>query len=127
MQMQRMMRHRAAGLLSFMLVLSFSLSVPGEVCAGMSHEPTADATPPESSSHEQHSDHHSGPAPHSPASHNNVPPDDCQSASSCATVVFAADVVERSIDCLHAQSVVPETALTLSSESLDLEPPPPKA
>ncbi len=127
MQMQRMMRRRAAGLLSCMLVLTFSLSARVEVCAGMSHEPTAVATPPQSASHEQHSDHHSGPAPHAPASHENVPPDGCQSASSCATVVFAADVVERSIDCLHAESVVSNVALTLSSESLDLEPPPPKA
>ncbi len=90
----------------------------------MAHEATSnEASTQTASDHE----HHSGPASHSPTPDKSIPTDDCQSLSSCSSVVFAPDVVERLVDPFHASRVMQVSAPAPASESLDLEPPPPKA
>src|SRR6476659_3984612 len=117
-----MMRRRLAGLFSCMLVLTFSSS-GSRVCNDMAHGLGAQATAHAASGMYEHHGH--APADsHRPADHR-APLDHCPSASPCASVLLVADAAVQSIDSPHNDGIVQVAELEPSSESTDLEPPPP--
>src|SRR5688500_2434245 len=117
-----MMRRRLPALITGLLVLSFSMS-GGNACAGKSHESNAQSTVHTPSSHE----HDSPPSSHSHhTSDKSIPPDHCQTTTSCTGVVLGTHVV-LSVTGSHAERVVQVAALAPTGQSPDLEPPPPKA
>jgi len=117
------MIRRAAGLLTGILVLTFSVSGQKKVCDSMSHQSPDSVALSETSGHE----HDSGPghSHHSPT--ESAPVDHCQSASSCPGVSLATVVADDSPDDVGSNGVLLTHESAPSSESPDLEPPPPKA
>ena len=118
------MRRRLAGLFSCMLVFTFS-SPGSRVCNDMAQGPRAHAMAHAAlDTHEHHGHAPQGSRP--PADHR-APLNHCPSASPCASVLLVADAAVQSIDSLHNDGIVQVAELEPSSESTDLEPPPPKA
>lgn len=95
------------------------------MCDSMAHE-----SGPESTAHAASSSHeHHAPRPsqsHHTSEHRS-PLDHCPNATSCAGLVLEADVLVKSIDGARSDRVVQVVALAPTSQSPDLEPPPPKA
>lgn len=118
-----MMRRRLSALFSCLVVLTFSN--PGSrVCDSMAHESGSQTNAHAASGSHKHDGSSSD--SHHP-SHHGSPLDHCASATSCTGVVVATEVTVESVEFAHSDRVVPAVALAPSSESIDLEPPPPKA
>ena len=123
-QITQVMRRRLSGFFSLFLVLTFSSSGT-RACDDMAHKSTTQAaTPPASGNHEHHAPASSD--SHHPDDHRS-PLDHCASATSCAGLVLATDVLVESVRIVHSDRVVQVAALAPASQSPDLEPPPPKA
>ena len=119
-----LMMRRLSSLVTCFLVLTFS--IPGaNVCDGMVHESN-----PHNAAHQVHGgDVHHLPVHSQPhqTSHKGAPSDHCQTSTTCTAVVFAGNVLLPRIDFSHVDRVAREVAAAPSSQSPDLEPPPPKA
>jgi hypothetical protein len=118
------MRRRLSALFSLFLVLTFSSS-GARVCEDMAHKSATQA--PSHGTSENH-EHH---APVSTDSHQHdghpTPADHCASTTSCAGLVLASDVLVESIELSLTERIASIVALAPTSQSPDLEPPPPKA
>ena len=107
-----------------MLMLTFSYSGWTNVCLVMSHKADTPAVA-HSSDHANH--HHSDSHSHS----KHTPADDtgsnhCQHVSSCASTTMPRVILREAADVSHAEPVRSNDSRP-SSQSPDLEPPPPKA
>ena len=118
-----MMRRRLSALLSCFLVLSFSIS-GDNACEGMPDQSNPQNTLHATSSSHDHDSPQSSHSHHT--SDRSIPPDHCETTTSCAGVVLATRALV-SIVCSHAERVVQLAALAPAGQSPDLEPPPPKA
>lgn len=124
-RLQGMMRRRFSALLTCILVLTFSLSGWSSVCESMSDKSTSHATAhtmPTDAEPDMSGPLHSG---HSPG--KGVPVGHCRSAASCPGVSLGVGEADTSIDARHSDPFRPFVELAPASQSLDLEPPPPKA
>jgi hypothetical protein len=95
------------------------------VCDAMAYETVTHASAHTAAgSHEHHS-----PVPSDSHRHSDhrTPLDHCAGATSCAGLALTADVLVEGIDFPHNDPVVQLSAIVPTSQSPDLEPPPPKA
>jgi hypothetical protein len=119
-----MIRRRVAALFSCLLVLTFSTS-GNRVCDAMAHETAAQLSAHTTA--ESHANHSRPPSDSHRHSDERTPLDHCSGPASCASLVLAADVTAEAIDIAHSDCVVQLSAIVPTSQSPDLEPPPPKA
>ena len=116
---------RLNAILTGLLVLTFSLSGWGNVCAAMSLKGASHDMARMMAGTMQHDGRSSSHSHHMPA--NGTGTEHCQHAASCSTLTIAA-IADRDVQLPSPadHAVSPNESLP-SSQSADLEPPPPKA
>jgi hypothetical protein len=118
-----LMRRRLPALLTCLLVLTSSVSA-SSVCDSMSHRSKQD------SSHHATPRHAERDLSLSPQSHHKSDKgtryNHCENAPSCAGVALTTQVLLITVTSV-GDRVMPTAAMAPAGNSLDLEPPPPKA
>jgi len=119
------MMRRFAGILTSLMVLTFSFSGWSNVCPTMSLTGTSQALVQDMPGMTHHDHGSPSPSHHNPGDRTGT--DHCQHVTSCNSSTFAP-VADREIPLVLPTGVVfPPSESPPSSQSPELEPPPPKA
>jgi hypothetical protein len=117
------MIRRVGGILAGLIVLTLSFSGWSNVCLGMTKVAAS-----QSASHvmDGHSARDAGSKSHSHSGKQSGS-ERCQHLSSCTGLTLAPVILQQAPDRNHADRVLLLAQVAPSSQSPDLEPPPPKA
>lgn len=116
---------RFGAFLTSLLVLTFSFSGWSNVCAGMSHKTASHASSQATHGEVHHDADATSHSHHTPG--NGTGSDHCQQMSSCTGLTIAPVLEGQSTNREHTDRVVQIADSAPTSQTPDLEPPPPKA